>query len=178
MKTPKENKPAKEKTLTLGAVQMSDWLGVTPRRLQQMAADGTISKPKARGEYSVEETVRGYVRFLQKTAEEGGSKQMHDERLRGLKLTNDRAEREELKNQGDLVPIKFAADILEALVQVSRTKIVSGFRKAGKVPDQKSRKILNDTLVEILSELAASDASGFASQLQAEALRAQGTNNG
>ncbi|MFQ5717493.1 MAG: hypothetical protein ACE5GQ_10390 [Nitrospinales bacterium] len=42
---------------------VGEWLKISPRRVQQMAAEGIIPKPKKRGRYDLKACVLAYVDF-------------------------------------------------------------------------------------------------------------------
>lgn len=164
--------------IELGAVEMAEFLLITPRRLQQMAADGTVPAPKKRGRYKFKETLLAYVRFQQRIAAgEGATKDFQDERLRGIRLQNDDRETSLAERTHALAPITIAGQLLEALVGISRAKIINGFRKFERQVKRNSDpakllKLSNECRDEILSELSVTDAANFTSQLKAEAVRA------
>ncbi len=72
---------------------LSDFLGLTTRRIQQLSNEGVVFKNK-RGEYKFLESVKGYVKYLQAAMDGKDSERgpKYDEEVRKLKRENDIAE--------------------------------------------------------------------------------------
>lgn len=78
---------------------IAELLNITPRRLQQLAAEGIVPR-QSRGLYDLRACVAGYVRFLQEQAkgrapareEKEVDLLLRKERERGLRLANDERE--------------------------------------------------------------------------------------
>ncbi|WP_246008448.1 hypothetical protein [Afifella aestuarii] len=68
---------------------MAELLGLTPRRLQQLAGEGWITK-SGRGRYPLTASVKGYLKFLEESARRSTDKD-GERRLREIRI-----EREEL----------------------------------------------------------------------------------
>ncbi len=128
----------------LGAKAMATLLGITPRRLQQLAAEEYVERG-TRGRYRLGETVRGYVKSLKDSFEARSAKTGDDEmkELRKRKLRNE-IERDE----GLTVPTEDALAIIEDIVGTLRGEITGV--PARFTRDLKERRkleaILNDVL--------------------------------
>lgn len=81
-------------------------LGVTKRRVQQLAKDGTIPKV-AHGKYHLAVAVGAYCKFLRDSAlSRTGDTELKVEKLRLTKAQADKAHLEVEKRRGELVVIK------------------------------------------------------------------------
>lgn len=96
----------------VGVMWLADLFGLTDRRIQQLAKDGTIPAPSSRGEYDAIGCIRGYVRFLQERAERSEEPQ----RVRLDRLRGDREELELAKLRRELIPAGEIAPALEQYV--------------------------------------------------------------
>jgi phage terminase Nu1 subunit (DNA packaging protein) len=91
---------------TYPAKTIAKLLMLTPRRVQQLAKEGIISKSE-RGRYELGPAVQGYIRYLQARAvgnvENAGSIDYHVEKARKTKFEADIAEVEASKRRGDAI---------------------------------------------------------------------------
>lgn len=82
----------------VSAERLAQLFNVTTRRVQQLASDGVIPRPAKRGEYNLDDAVRGYVQWLQDRVQnrEGGSlsADLRKEQLRRIRMENDTVARE------------------------------------------------------------------------------------
>jgi phage terminase Nu1 subunit (DNA packaging protein) len=89
--------------------QVASLLNLTPRRVQQLAKEGVIPKAE-RGRYQIAGCVRGYIAFLQKTAETAQARaaqpvfvDLQKERARKTAAEAELAEIEVAKARGEVV---------------------------------------------------------------------------
>jgi len=113
---------------TVPSERLALLLDLTPRRLQQLAAEGVIPKTD-RNRYDLVESVRGYVRYLRDRAFGPELRDSPDSfATQRARLTRARANAEELKARqlaGELIP---AADIEAAwgaVTEVMRTRLLA-----------------------------------------------------
>lgn len=102
---------------------MAYLLNLTVRRLQQLAAEGTIPKP-VDGRYELVGTVRGYVRYLQELAA-GQSQGLVTERARVVREQADKLARENALARGELVPAGEVEDVLQAAFGRCRARLLA-----------------------------------------------------
>lgn len=76
--------------------------GLTERRIQQLAEEGKIPKPKTRGEYPFEESLRAIFMELRER-EAGCPAQTAQDKARQAKADADRSEMQTAKEAGQLV---------------------------------------------------------------------------
>lgn len=91
---------------------MANLLEITPRRLQQLVADGWIARP-IHGKYSLVETVRGYIRFLKQSQRDNqrGGETARVARAQAVKL-----EMENFRRMGELGAWPQIIDVMSGLI--------------------------------------------------------------
>lgn len=95
-------------------------LNLTPRRIQQLAAEGVIPKDE-RGKYLLIPAVQQYVKYLQEKVGGGsGVADLSSQRARLAKEQADKIERENAVRNGQLIP---ADQYVRALADVSNQAI-------------------------------------------------------
>jgi len=92
----------------ISADLLADLIGVTPRRVRQLAKDGVIPKPRA-GLYNPRGAIRGYLEHQRRAADGGEAREVLDKH-RGsyMRARARRAEIEVRKLKGELVERKVA----------------------------------------------------------------------
>ena len=104
---------------TIGAGEAAELLQITPRRLQQLAAEGWIPRGK-RGQYTVGGVVQGYVRSIRdekaKSSKSAGEDRIREMRARQLELEIAREERV-------LIPTEDAIAAMEEVVGMVRADL-------------------------------------------------------
>jgi hypothetical protein len=92
---------------------------VTPRWLQKLAADGWV-KREARGQYTIKNTVHGYLDFrddeARKATKTDGDKRVRDARAREIELRTAREENE-------LVPIEEATAFVQGVIGAMTSRL-------------------------------------------------------
>ncbi len=105
---------------------LANTFNLTPRRIQQMVAEGTI--PKAdKGKYNLQECSHGYITSLQNREAESEN-EAHDaavERARLLKAQADKTELEVQIMRGEMVPATEFEFALSSIVSAFRAHILA-----------------------------------------------------
>ena len=139
---------------------ISKLLDLTPRRVQQLSAEGVIPKAE-RGKYELVPAIQGYIRYLKersiKADTSGDDYNAHRTRL--TKTRADLAEMEKAQIQNQLIP---ADDVERAWIDVSQNmrqkllafpqKVAPEVYAAEKLVEVKS--ILKDNIYDALKEIA------------------------
>lgn len=132
-------------------------LDMTPRRVQQLANEGIIPKPKDRGQYEIIPCVVGYIRHL-KGMLNGDAGDLASEKTRLTRAQADKTEIETAKLRGDLVSLDDAERGWSALVGAFRAKMLTLPPRAATTVLNKSEKdaerLLTDMVSEALAELS------------------------
>jgi phage terminase Nu1 subunit (DNA packaging protein) len=139
---------------------ISKLLDLTPRRVNQLAAEGVI--PKAdRGRYELVPVVRAYVRYLRDKAVKGDvhGDDYSTQRVRLMKARADVLEMEKAQMENNLIPAQDVQDAWIEVLSACRAKLLSLPTKtapevfaASDLNDVKT--ILKETVNEALAELA------------------------
>jgi hypothetical protein len=116
MKKPlsRSNSPRSKAKSHLGAVscsELADLLGLTNRRVQQLAAEKVIPR-EAHGQYSVREAIRGYCAYLGESREAAGKLNPAQERARRDAAA---ALRLEIQNDISIRKVVLIADVLAVM---------------------------------------------------------------
>lgn len=132
-------------------------LDMTPRRVQQIANEGIIPKPKGRGQYEIVPCVVGYIRHI-KGMLNGEAGDLASEKARLTRAQADKTEIEIAKLRGDLVSLADAECGWSALVGAFRAKMLTLPPRAATTVLNKSEKdaerLLTDMVSEALAELS------------------------
>lgn len=98
--------------------------GLSERRVQQLAKDGTIPKPE-KGKYELVGCVRGYIKFLQDRAfgKDMAPIDVHYERGRLLKAQADKTELEAKAMSRELLPVTEVETGWAALAMAFRSRL-------------------------------------------------------
>jgi phage terminase Nu1 subunit (DNA packaging protein) len=145
------------------AERLAQLLDLTPRRLQQLAAEGVIPKTD-RNRYELVDSVRGYIRYLRDRAfgpevQDGPNDNFAKQRAR---LTRSRADTEELKARqllGELVPAAQIEAAWSAVTDIMRTRLLAiPAKTAARIGMARNaveaQAIIRTEINEALSELA------------------------
>jgi phage terminase Nu1 subunit (DNA packaging protein) len=118
--------------LTLPLDAISKLLDVTPRRVQQLAAEGVIPKAQ-RGKYELIGSVQGYVKYLRQRAAgvELGSEAFTQQRARLTQTKADLAQMEHARLLGKYLLSEEVSMAWAAIVQNVRTRILTIPAKLG-----------------------------------------------
>ena len=101
---------------TVKVDQVAEALAISDRRVQQLVKEGMPQV--ARGKYELDACMRWYIRFLQKALEQRSSvdgeqvSNLTSERIRAARAQTSRFELENARIRGEVVPVKYMAEIL------------------------------------------------------------------
>lgn len=110
---------------------LSKLLGITERRIQQLAKEGVVHAADTRGEYLFFRSVNGYISYLQDIVTSKPEEEMDDEdkeeykkaRLRKLKLEGDKLEFEKVVREKEWDHKDNYQSVYEERLQVYRTAV-------------------------------------------------------
>jgi phage terminase Nu1 subunit (DNA packaging protein) len=158
-KGPKMTEKTPELPPEVDAAVIAGLLNIGLRRLQQLAADGIIPRPR-KGKYLLADTVRAYCKYLQEAAQAHDAGGLQGERARLTKSRADIAEIERAKLAGDLLSKDDVRSMNVAIASTIKTRMLSVPRKYAPrlVMIKNAREveiILQPGIEEALEELAA-----------------------
>ncbi|MCL2344778.1 MAG: hypothetical protein FWC58_02845 [Desulfobulbus sp.] len=132
-------------------------MDMTPRRVQQLANEGVIPKPKSRGQYEIFACVIGYIRHLRGMLD-GDAGDLLSEKMRLTRAQADKTEIEAARIKGELVSLADAERGWSALVGAFRAKMLTLPQRAAIAMPNKTEpeaeRILTDMVYEALAELS------------------------
>jgi phage terminase Nu1 subunit (DNA packaging protein) len=132
-------------------------LDVTSRRVQQLAKENIIPKPKRRGEYEVAPCVISYVRYLNSLLG-GEAGDLTVEKTRLTRAQAEKAEIEAARLKGELISIADAERGWSALVGAFRAKALTipplGALALLNKEEKEIERLLTDMVYEALAELS------------------------
>jgi phage terminase Nu1 subunit (DNA packaging protein) len=134
-------------------------LDMTPRRVQQLANEGVVPKPKRRGEYEIVPCVVGYIRHLRAMLD-GEAGDMVAEKTRLMRAQAEKTEIEVAVLNGKLVPVADCERAWSALVGAARSVLLTLPARAApecltRAGDEEAiERTLTDMVYEALSELS------------------------
>lgn len=166
-KTPTTKKPSqKPDTPTATVGEIAEALGISVRRVNQLADEGTLPR-EARGVYHLEACLRAYVRFLQKALQgrstldaDGEARSLQAERTGLVKAQREREELELRKALGQTMTVAdHEAVVSDMALEVKARVMAIGPRVAPQLVGQESRlqvqAILERAHKEALADIAA-----------------------
>ncbi|NUJ82046.1 terminase small subunit, Nu1 [Methylocystis sp. FS] len=144
---------------TVAAATLAKLLGLSTRRIQQLAEAGVIPKPGKRGEYRLVESVAGYLKWLRSDAG-NGTPDFQKERTR---LTQARARLAELeydRESGLVVEVEESIRQIREEYSIVRTRLLAVPSKAAPrllniANPEKVRALLDAEIRDTLSALTA-----------------------
>lgn len=133
-------------------------LDVTPRRVQQLANEGIIPKPKARGQYEIIPCVVGFIRHMRGMLN-GEAGDLVSEKTRLTRAQAEKTEIEAARLKGALVSLADAERAWMSLVGAFRAKMLTVPPRAAPLlvaaaNERDAEKILADMVYEALAELS------------------------
>ena len=132
-------------------------LDMTPRRVQQLANEGIIPKPKDRGQYEIIPCVVGYIKHI-KGMLNGEAGDLATEKTRLTRAQAEKTEIETARLKGELVSLADAERGWAALVGAFRAKMLTLPPRASPVvlnkKEREVERILTDMVYEALAELS------------------------
>jgi phage terminase Nu1 subunit (DNA packaging protein) len=136
---------------------VSKLLNITPRRLQQLAADAVIPRPQ-RGHYDVAGAVAGYTKYLQEVAFGRGTTDLRAEQGRLVRARADLAELDLNERRQGLVPADELERALTWFITSTRSRLLALPRQVAlRVVPQDPRELeaaLDREIRSLLEELA------------------------
>lgn len=164
-----KNPGAKRKVTAATADELADALGITSRRVQQLAEQGIIPAPKKRGEYDWIACTAAFLRHSKETSKQSENKTTLElETIREKKLMNDDREFEALKKRGAFVPLAAVEEFFDGVIPQWDSKITAiktrlvNFLRTNSDPE-KTTAYAVECVDEILSELASTNPADFIS---------------
>ncbi len=164
---------------TVSAEELASWLGISVDRVFQIARDGTAVR-KGRGKYALAESVRRYMRRIEKHADTvtGGEDAEYNPAQEGARLAARKSEVLEMqiaKMRSDLMPMSDMIEVCEVVVQRAEAggeRLVRMLRERLSDLTEKEHSIIADDIRRIVAELR-QDMAGV--EAQAVALALEGT---
>ena len=151
--------------LIVTAIELAGCLDLTPRRVNQMGKDGTLTKLPD-GRYELQPSVRAYLRFLRANDSGDGDAGLERVKLERQRVALDRERLEFHHQAGALIAIQDATSHVVAVVEAARGVLQMVPRKHGTSPDDRAR--LKRVCAEVLTSVI--DASVKAVQALAPAV--------
>jgi len=141
--------------------QVAQLVGISTRRIRQLAADGVLP-PIERGKTDLVQTVQGYCKYLRDMGGET-SADFHQERARLTKLKADQAQLDlEVRSEG-LIRAEDAKALVAAVAAATRRhllKVPSKLRSSNPDVTAEICENLEEAIVEALEPLADDGAAG------------------
>lgn len=81
-------------TLEVSASELAQMLGVTDRRIRQLAKEGTVVRGVQRGRYRLQESVRRFLDVREEQHQSVSLDALREERLKTLRITRAQKDRE------------------------------------------------------------------------------------
>lgn len=149
--------------LELETSEMAALLDLTPRRIQQLAAEGVLVRTR-RGYYGLLDSIRGYVAWLTGEQEGGPKDQERAARARKMEAEAELKERQVSQLRGETVTLDFMVSEFErgAALLAAEIRNVPPRRGADVRPDDPAEGEL--LLEEITNELLQTIATAFATE--------------
>lgn len=135
--------------------KMASYLMLTPRRLQQLAAEGVLPERNADGHYNVLGCFQGYIRYLQQAAR-SQSKPLTEAKEKQLAVRTEREQLKLLKEKRQLITDEDYRRLVGgmAMAVISRLRSIPS-RIGARYPD--AEPLASQLIHEAQSELAATD---------------------
>lgn len=136
---------------------LAEILGLTPRRIQQLAEDGVIPKPDKSGQYDIPTCIQAYY-YKEFCGDEDDELDGKHERARKAKAEADRIEFDLNIKKGLYVSAELVTHELEKIIMNCRSKLLALPRKYAPIlataqnPNE-VEKILTSGVEEALNEL-------------------------
>jgi phage terminase Nu1 subunit (DNA packaging protein) len=118
------------KSPTVPVSTLAKLFNLTSVRVQQLAADGIISK-SGRGQYDLWSSVRGYIKYLQERkvnqwdADDDNPSDIKKEQLRRTKEEADKLELQNARTRGELVEVEKVKRAGEKVMSAIRNRILN-----------------------------------------------------
>ena len=138
---------------------VGDFLGLTPRRIRQLAAFGAVER-LGRGRYALEASVRGYVSWLQAKLDYGREEAPSDSQARLTAARADLAELEAEERRAALIPaadLQAGVDALLGAIRARLLKVPAEVSSAAARAERPSecQELVRSAFYDALSDIAA-----------------------
>jgi len=111
--------------VVVSAPELSEWLNITPRRIQQLVQEGALPR-EARGRYPLKASVAAYTRYQDnQIMRTGASGELGEERLLAARLERRRKELEFEEAQGRVITTEHHEEVLGRAFAIVRANIRS-----------------------------------------------------
>ena len=145
--------------------KLAEILGLSRRRVNQLAADGIVVKGK-RGQYNLAASVQGYCQSIRDglMAEDEEGKNLVDHKLRYTAAKADTEEMRAAKMRGDLIPAKDVQVAWQEMSHMTRQRVLSVAPDAtvqvrAAKTDAEGKELLQKSLTQALRSIASADIS-------------------
>lgn len=142
----------------VGAAELAEALSLTPRRIQQLAAEGM---PKAsRGKYDVAACVKWYIEYREQRAREDAKPtSIDDAKLRLAVAQAETAELDLAERRGELVSVATYEDRLGRILTLLRSRLLALPGRVAvllPIPAPEALAIIEPAVAEFMTELSQS----------------------
>ncbi len=111
--------------ITVTAPELGKWLGITPRRIQQLVHESVLER-EARGRYNLRECVQAYTRYQDsQIMRTGASGELGEERLLSARLERKRKELEFAELEGRLITVEHHEETLSKALRIVRSNLLN-----------------------------------------------------
>ncbi|MEB3103072.1 hypothetical protein [Ferviditalea candida] len=153
--------------MNFSTAQLAELLGLSPRRIQQLAEEGVIVKV-ARGQYKAADSIQNYIRYLQEKERATSDDEIDYFKERALheKVKREKAELELAVMKGELHRSEDVKFVMNDMIAAFRSKVLALPSKlspqlAGKTEIPVIQDLLNREVQEALTELSEYDPQVF-----------------
>lgn len=136
---------------TVGVEDVAEWLGVTPRRVQQLAAEGVIPRD-GHGRYTLKAVVQAYCRHMGSIAAGRGDDDLSRERARLAREQANKYERENALATGEIVPKQDVVAGMQAVFAHVRARVLAIPSRAAPLVEGLSAPKIREKLTELVNE--------------------------
>lgn len=143
--------------MTFSTAQLSEILGLTPRRVQQLAEDGVLVKA-ARGKYKAVESIQNYIQTLQDQSGRDGEIDYFKERAYHEKAKREKAELELAVMRGEIHRSEDVKGVMNDMVAAFRSRILS-------IPSKLAPQLVGRTDLPLIQDLLSREAHEALSEL-------------
>lgn len=137
---------------------LSEVLGISVRRIQQLVQEQIIHAPQTHGRYDAASSVTGYIRYLRTQADTNGG-ELTQERCRLIRAKREKIELCTAKLRGELVPAADVSSEWQSMVTCVRDRLLAIPDRAAPLLVAKDEhaieRTLRDMVWEALDELVA-----------------------
>jgi phage terminase Nu1 subunit (DNA packaging protein) len=137
--------------------QMAELLGLTPRRIQQLAEEGVIVK-SSRGKYVAAESIQNYIQFQSESGGGASEVDYFDERALHERVKRRKAELELAVMEGDLHRSDDVRLVMNDMIVTFRSRILA-------MPSKLAPQMLGQSELPVVLDLLTKEVKEAASEL-------------